>query len=70
MAGDISSKAFWTIVAGANGSGKPTIDRLLAPIGEFMNVDLVARRLYPQKPAPVSMPAGRQRRARRRRRSF
>lgn len=50
---------FCTIVAGPNGSGKSTIYPLLAPIGEFINADVEARRLDPSNPEAVSMAAGR-----------
>lgn len=53
------AKAFCTIVAGPNGSGKSTIYPLLSLEGEFVNADIVARRINPAHPESVSMAAGR-----------
>ncbi len=52
-------QAFCTIIAGPNGSGKSTIHGLLEPVGEFINADVVARRLDSRHPERVSMAAGR-----------
>jgi predicted ABC-type ATPase len=51
--------AFCTIVAGPNGSGKSTIYPQLSLEGEFVNADIVARRINPAHPESVSMAAGR-----------
>lgn len=50
---------FCTILAGPNGSGKSSIYATLDPVGEFVNADVVARKLAPQNPEGASMAAGR-----------
>jgi len=48
-----------TIIGGPNGSGKSTIyDRLELP-GQFVNADLIARGLNPERPETASLLAGR-----------
>ncbi|RIX98699.1 hypothetical protein D3218_16030 [Aureimonas flava] len=59
MAETLRATAFCTIVAGPNGSGKSTIYPLLSLVGEFVNADIVARRISPAHPESVSMAAGR-----------
>ena len=59
MAETSRGTAFCTIIAGPNGSGKSTIYPLLSLDGEFVNADLVARRIDPTNPESVSIAAGR-----------
>ncbi|GGE07447.1 hypothetical protein GCM10011390_28130 [Aureimonas endophytica] len=59
MGEEPSPTAFCTIVAGPNGSGKSTLYPLLSPVGTFINADIVARNLAPQRPETASLAAGR-----------
>ena len=52
--------AVCTILGGPNGSGKSSIYRALSPPGEFLNADLIARRLNPDDPESASLPVGRE----------
>jgi predicted ABC-type ATPase len=51
--------ALCTILGGPNGSGKSSLYRALAPPGEFVNADMIARHLNPADPASASLLAGR-----------
>ncbi|KQT54839.1 hypothetical protein ASG43_04645 [Aureimonas sp. Leaf454] len=59
MAESKASRPYCTILAGPNGSGKSSIYPVLDPVGEFVNADVVARKLAPQNPEGASMAAGR-----------
>lgn len=48
-----------TVFGGANGSGKSTIIRSMAPPGELVNADEIARLINPRFPESVSIAAGR-----------
>lgn len=48
-----------TILGGPNGSGKSSLYRALDLPGEFVNADLVARRIDPVDPEAASVAAGR-----------
>jgi predicted ABC-type ATPase len=55
--------AFCTILGGTNGSGKSTIyEEAVRPQieGEFVNADILARRISPNAPESASLRAGRQ----------
>lgn len=52
--------AVCTIFGGPNGSGKSSIFDALAPPGEFVNTDVVARRINPDNPEAASLAAGRE----------
>lgn len=48
-----------TIIGGPNGSGKSTIYANLAPPGQFINADIIARGINPSHPEAASLSAGR-----------
>ncbi|MEH3120277.1 MAG: zeta toxin family protein [Methylorubrum populi] len=48
-----------TILGGPNGSGKSSLYRAIDPPGEFVNADIVARRINPVDPEAASLAAGR-----------
>jgi predicted ABC-type ATPase len=54
---DCDFVAICTVIGGPNGSGKSTIFDLLNPVGEFVNADVTARRLNPEAPQNVELPA-------------
>lgn len=56
---DREAVAVCTILGGPNGSGKSSIYRALAPPGEFVNADVIARRMNPDDPEGASLSAGR-----------
>ena len=48
-----------TILGGANGSGKSSLYETLRPAGVFVNADILARHINPQRPETASFAAGR-----------
>ena len=44
-----------TVIGGPNGSGKSTVFELLNPEGEFVNADVIARRIHPLAPQSVDL---------------
>jgi len=45
------------VIGGPNGSGKSTIFEPLNPKGEFVNADVIARRINPHAPQSVDLSA-------------
>lgn len=60
MSVEDSSGPACTIIGGPNGSGKSTIYNNLLPPGRFLNADIIARGINPNRPEDVSIAAGRQ----------
>jgi predicted ABC-type ATPase len=57
--GSANFVAVCTVIGGPNGSGKSTVFELLKPDGEFVNADIIARRIDPNAPQSVDLLAAR-----------
>jgi len=57
---EVPRRPVCTIIGGPNGSGKSTIYGSLVPPGRFLNGDVIARSINPDRPEAASLAAGRQ----------